>query len=535
MEVGEFTSRKKSTNWDSCAVEHCGSRANKNSNLSYHRFPRANERFVNKQNLFGNSEKIDLFNAWKNALKISNITKRTRVCSLHFKKSDYLFADVQASRRYLKKNAVPSCNLPGDEIKKIKEEKDKARLERREKRSDASNSISSIRTNESLEASTGQAVDTVVCVKSENIVMLKEEVIHEENEIQENMYIGQNVNDETSSEIDATQHFLSDMLVKSETPEPLVKDQIVQVNTDCLLPNIMRSLQNNKQLSTATGLESFELLNTIVDIVKDVSNNKFEHYNMIMNTRDRVIMTYVKLKQNISYDFLAVLFDCYSSKHCQHIVDEMIKILSKCLKTAIPWPSREEISKNLPKCFEGFENVRVVLNCTEIFIQHPANLCCQALTYSHYKNSDTIKVMTGVSPAGNITFVSKMYGGRATDSDIFHQSDLIKLLEPGDGVMVDRGFLIDEVCRVNKWKCIKPPFLKDEKQFTKEESLLTSKIAAARVHIERLNERMQTFKILGSSMPSTLVPLAEDIFTVICGTINMSAPILNDDEFMDSQ
>lgn len=55
----------------------------------------------------------------------------------------------------------------------------------------------------------------------------------------------------------------------------------------------------------------------------------------------------------------------------------MIKILSKSLKAAIPWPSREEISRNLPKCFEGFENVRVVLDCTEIFIQHPANLCCQ--------------------------------------------------------------------------------------------------------------------------------------------------------------
>ena len=70
-------------------------------------------------------------------------------------------------------------------------------------------------------------------------------------------------------------------------------------------------------------------------------------------------------------------------------------------------------------------------------------------TYSHYKSSNAVKVMTGVSPAGNITYVSKVYGGRATNSQIFKESDLITLLQPGDDIMVDRGFLIDEVCEVN--------------------------------------------------------------------------------------
>ena len=252
-----------------------------------------------------------------------------------------------------------------------------------------------------------------------------------------------------------------------------------------------------------------------------------------MNTRDRVIMTYMKLKQNLSYSFLAICFSCYSSKHCQRVIHDTIKILSKCLKAAIPWPSRQEISKNKPKCFEGFESVRIVLDCTEISIQHPANLCCQVITYSHYKGQNTAKVMTGVSPAGNITYLSEVYGGRATDSIIFEQSSLIKLLEPGDGVMVDRGFLIDEVCGKNEWKCIRPPFLRQKKQFTKEESLLTAKIAAARVHIERSNQRIKAFKILGSTLPSTLVPLIEDIFTVICGTVNMSAPILSDSKFIN--
>ncbi|OXU21058.1 hypothetical protein TSAR_014564 [Trichomalopsis sarcophagae] len=209
--------------------------------------------------------------------------------------------------------------------------------------------------------------------------------------------------------------FPFEKFIKPASPEPLIKNIGVQVNTDCCVLSIIKCLKSDTQLSMATGIESFQLLDTIVEIVKKVSNDKFEHYNVIMNTRDRVIMTYMKLKQNLSYSFLAICFSCYSSKHCQRVIHDTIKILSKCLRASIPWPSKQEISRNLLTCFEGFESVCVVLDCTEIFIQHSANLCCQVLTYSHYKSRNTIKVMTGVSPAGNITYVSKAYGGRATD------------------------------------------------------------------------------------------------------------------------
>ena len=57
--------------------------------------------------------------------------------------------------------------------------------------------------------------------------------------------------------------------------------------------------------------------------------------------------------------------------------------------------------------------------------------------------------MTGVTPAGNICYVSKLYGGRVSDTAIFQQSDLLKLLEPRDAIMVDRGFLINGMCQKN--------------------------------------------------------------------------------------
>lgn len=242
----------------------------------------------------------------------------------------------------------------------------------------------------------------------------------------------------------------------------------------------------------------------------------------------------MKLKHNLSYKFLSVIFGCYSANHCKRIFKKMIKILSECLKQAIEWLSRDKNARNLPKCFAGFENVRVVLDCTEIFIQNPKNLCCKVKTYSDYKSHNTCEVMTGVSPAGNITYISNFYGGRASDKSIFEQSDLLDKLDPGDAIMVDKGFLIEEICEVNRWKIIRPPFLKNKDQLSKEESDSNAKIASARVYIERSNQRIKNFKILGSKMPVNLVPIINNIFTVICGTVNLSSPILKNDKFMNN-
>ena len=58
--------------------------------------------------------------------------------------------------------------------------------------------------------------------------------------------------------------------------------------------------------------------------------------------------------------------------------------------------------------------------------------------------------MIGVSASGNIIYVSSVYRGIVSDKVIFEKSDLVNLLQPGDAIMVDRGFLIDESCHLNR-------------------------------------------------------------------------------------
>lgn len=58
---------------------------------------------------------------------------------------------------------------------------------------------------------------------------------------------------------------------------------------------------------------------------------------------------------------------------------------------------------------------KIIIDCTEIFIQHPTSLSSQCLTFSSYKRHNTFKVLVGISPDGVITFVSDLWGGRISD------------------------------------------------------------------------------------------------------------------------
>lgn len=99
--------------------------------------------------------------------------------------------------------------------------------------------------------------------------------------------------------------------------------------------------------------------------------------------------------------------------------------------------------------------------------------------------------------------------------------------------MVDKGFLIDSICNTNNIKIIRPPFLKNKRQFSKEEALLTKDIAKARVHIERINQRIKTFKIFQNKFPWTHAHLVSDIITIVSGICNLCVPIFANDKFIN--
>jgi hypothetical protein len=141
--------------------------------------------------------------------------------------------------------------------------------------------------------------------------------------------------------------------------------------------------------------------------------------------------------------------------------------------------------------------------------------------------------MVGVTPGGLISVVSNAHRGRASVKAIFEESGLIRLLEPNfDDIMVDRGFLIKNLCDNHYIGLVRPPFLRKKNQFSKADALATAKMAKARVHVKRVIERIKKFKILSDTIPAPLAHLVDDFMIFIAGMIKLSSPILAEDKFI---
>ena len=82
----------------------------------------------------------------------------------------------------------------------------------------------------------------------------------------------------------------------------------------------------------------------------------------------------------------------------------------------------------------------------------------QQMTFSNYKNDNTFKGLVGISPDGSVTFVSLLYPGSISDKELTKRSGILDLLEPGDSVMADRGFEIEEDLLLIGVKLNIPPF-----------------------------------------------------------------------------
>ncbi|XP_039307180.1 uncharacterized protein LOC120358174 [Solenopsis invicta] len=437
------------------------------------------------------------------------VSASMRVCSLHFTKEDFIPSQGKNHIRHLKKTSIPSLNLPIGSTRKISPQRKiqaKCREERWHKRS---------------------------CVKQlsvENICDVPEKEIVMQTTVSDKT-TDQNVIEKALPAIRIIDEHgcLAEVVEENVKTSLTNKDIGIQVQSDNIFVKFSSIIISDTELSTLTGIYSFSLLNTIETLVK-TTYKETPTANTKTDIRETIIMTFMKLKQNMSYALLSILFKCKPNT-CKEKIFQMLDILYICLKPAILWPNKDNILKNISLCFMGFEDVRVVVDCTEIKIQKPKDLCCQIATFSRYKSNYTIKFMTGVTPAGLILFVSKCYGGRAFDKAIFEQSKIIQKLNKKDAIMRDKGFPIDDICKLNDIKLIRPPFLKDKKQFSKTDAILTRNIATARVHIERSNQRLKTFQVLGSTMPACLISKADEIFNIICAVVNLSAPIIKDDKF----
>ena len=240
---------------------------------------------------------------------------------------------------------------------------------------------------------------------------------------------------------------------------------------------------------------------------------------------NELALTLMKIRMGLTNQLLADIFSIKATAVSQ-ILNTWLKFLSKELSPLIFWPDRETINLMMPPSLSSYKNLRCTIDCSETFIQRPRNLEIQALTWSDYKKHNTVKYLVAIAPNGMISFVSKAWGGRASDKHIVKESGFLDLVESYDLVLADRGFTIREDLMMKLATLEIPPPSGGVEQMTRSDVLKTKKVANGRIHVERAIGRMKWFAILKKVLPVTLVPLIDDILIVIAALSNLRKPLV---------
>ena len=271
-------------------------------------------------------------------------------------------------------------------------------------------------------------------------------------------------------------------------------------------------------LRMETGLPTKEVFDIVVKYVVRFKDN-IRYYSRwkveSINLEDEVLITLMKLKQNYTNLHLAQLFSCSVSTistfvHVLHATsfDDLMKTI----------PSRDKNKSCSPSSFSHFSSCRIAIDCTDVEIAVPRLMSKQSATYSSYRGMNSFKALVGVAPNGVITYVSDLFPGSVSDKVIVQKSGLLRHFVADDLVLADKGFLIQDIVPVGVSVNV-PPFLNHGK-LTESEAIATKAIARCRIHVERANACLKSFKVL-SYIPPYLRCYANKLFQVCAALVNL--------------
>ncbi|XP_077523080.1 uncharacterized protein LOC144133888 [Amblyomma americanum] len=288
------------------------------------------------------------------------------------------------------------------------------------------------------------------------------------------------------------------------------------------------------------GFQGFNSLRGNEEALQDVCGVTLPVFSLLLNllptsrykstdvTReDKLCLFLAKLRLGITYSALAVIFGV-SATTASDIFKKMLEILSVVLQEWVYVPPRKVIKLSMPPAFKvNYPNCSLIIDCSEIRTEMPSKPDCQHVLYSNNKAGYTVKFLVGIIPNGMIAFVSKVYGGRHTDSLITQDSGFLELIKPGDLVLSVKGFPSIRTNVEGKGGILlMPPFNSAGGQMSEEAMDNTYKIAAVRIHVERVIQRLKIYKILSNRLPLSLVPHMSKVLSVCAALVNMQPPIV---------
>ena len=261
---------------------------------------------------------------------------------------------------------------------------------------------------------------------------------------------------------------------------------------------------SNDKVRYYTGLPSFAMLMCLLGLIK---NHLPQGSRRVLSLFQMLLVTLMRLRLNLPVQHLAYLFEIHRSTLTNAFAETM-SVLYERLVGMIYWPDRLSLQESMPHQFtEAFgKNVVVIIDCFEVFIERPSNLKPRAQIWSNYKHNHTMKYLIGITPQGVISFLSKGWGGHASDKHITENSGFLDKLLPGDKVLADRGFDIQESVGLMCTEVKIPAFTKGKCQMHAQDIEETRKLAHLRIHVERvIGNVVMKYTMLSDTLPINLV------------------------------
>ena len=108
--------------------------------------------------------------------------------------------------------------------------------------------------------------------------------------------------------------------------------------------------------------------------------------------------------------------------------------------------------------------------------------------HTKLEHKHTRSTTIGITTAGAISFLSECWGGRATDKCITQNSGFVRLIDPGDVILADRGFVISDDIGLHGARLEIPAFTRGKKQLSLQEVEYSKRLAKVRIHVERVTQ-----------------------------------------------
>ena len=151
------------------------------------------------------------------------------------------------------------------------------------------------------------------------------------------------------------------------------------------------------------------------------------------------------------------------------------------------------------------------------------------MLYSDYKSHTTLKLLVGIVPGGEFSFVSSAFPSSFSDKGITVESGLFNpnLWEPGNELMEDHGFTVEEYLTPLGVKLIIPLVFKERSQFNEQEIVKSQQIANERIHFQKMIQQLKCYHTFDRVIPLNMTSSLNQIISV-CGILsNFKEPILN--------